>query len=164
MGSESKFWKEGVTAGLLGAAGVAFWFLIVDLIAGRAFTTPEMLGEALFSVLGKGIDWSPAAYVVAYTLVHIAAFIVVGTFAAWTVAASKRTPGVLAGLLLLFVVFEAGFYFLTLFLSQDSQLGNLAWYQIGAANLLAAFLMGRYLWVENPGVGERLGRVLEGQV
>jgi hypothetical protein len=143
---------------------VAFWFLMVDLIAGQAFTTPEMLGEALFSVLGKGIAWSPAAYVVAYTLVHIAAFIAVGTCTAWIVAASKRTPGVLAGLLLLFVVFEAGFYFLTLFLSQDSQLGNLAWYQIGAANLLAAFLMGRYLWVENPGVGERMGKALEGQV
>jgi hypothetical protein len=40
----------------------------------------------------------------------------------------------------------------------------LAWYQIGAANLLAAFLMGRYLWVENPGMGERIGKALEGQV
>lgn len=164
MGNESRFWKEGVTAGLLGAAGVAFWFLIVDLFSGRAFATPEMLGESLFSVLGKGIDWSPAAYVAAYTIVHIAVFIVVGTFAAWIVAASKRTPGVLAGLLLLFVVFEVGFYLIMLFLAEGTQVGNLAWYQIGAANLLAAFLMGRYLWVENPGVGERMERALEGQV
>lgn len=164
MGNESRFWKEGATAGLLGAAGVAFWFLMVDLFSGQAFATPEMLGEALFSVLGKGIDWSPGAYVAAYTIVHIAVFIVVGTIAAWIVGASRRTPGVLAGLLLLFVVFEAGFYFLTLFLAEGTELGNLAWYQIGAANLLAAFLMGRYLWVENPGVGERMGRALEGQV
>ena len=155
--------KEGIIAGLLGAGGVAFWFLVVDLVTGKALATPEVLGRALFSVLGKGIDWTPIQYVVAYTLFHVAAFCLIGTLVAAIVTASDRVPGVLAGLLLLFAVFEMGFYGLTVFLSEGEILGNLAWYQIGAANLLAAALMGRYLWKEHPGLGDRMAQVLDGR-
>src|SRR6266699_2506500 len=40
--------REGFIAGLIGAAAVALWFLIVDVIAGRPFFTPAMLGSAVF--------------------------------------------------------------------------------------------------------------------
>ena len=159
-----RMWKEGAIAGLLGAAGVAFWFLVVDLINGQALATPEYLGRSLFSALGKGISWSPFQYVVAYTLFHCGVFVLIGTIVSAIVAASQRTPGVLAGLLLLFVVFEVGFYGLTLFMSEGTPMGSLAWYQIGAANLLAAFLMGSYLWKEHPELGGKLTAVLEGKV
>jgi len=155
--------REGVIAGLLGAGGVAFWFLIVDLVTGQALATPELLGRALFSVLGKGIDWSPYEYVLAYTIFHVAVFIILGVIVAALVSASDRVPGMLAGLVLLFAVFEMGFYGLTVFLSEGTLLGNLAWYQIGAANLFAAALMGRYLWKAHPGIGARLGKALDGQ-
>ncbi len=163
MGNDARVWKEGIVAGLLGAAAVAFWFLIVDLIAGGAFATPQLLGQTLFSVLGKGISWSPMTYVAAYTVVHVAAFVIVGVVVSKVVEASKRTPGVLAGLLLLFVVFEVGFYLAMMFLAKGSPLGNLAWYQIGAANLLAAVLMGRYLWREHPELSARIEGVLSGK-
>ena len=39
---------EGFIAGLIGAAAVALWFLVVDVIAGRPFFTPAMLGSAVF--------------------------------------------------------------------------------------------------------------------
>jgi hypothetical protein len=161
----ARVWKEGVVAGLLGAAGVAFWFLIVDLVAGAALATPEMLGRTLLSVLGKGIgDLHPMANVAWYTLFHVAAFVVVGVIVSAIVAVSERIPGVLAGLLLFFAVFEVGFYLLTLFLSRSEQFGSLAWYQIGAANLLAAALMGRYLWWQHPELPARAAKVLEGRV
>src|SRR5205823_1851736 len=38
--------REGFIAGLIGAGAVALWFLIVDIIAGRPFFTPAMLGSA----------------------------------------------------------------------------------------------------------------------
>jgi hypothetical protein len=155
-------WKEGVIAGLLGAAGVAFWFLVVDLMSGHAFATPEMLGRTLLSVTGKGIDLSPLWNVVWYTIFHLAVFMVVGTWVSYIVAVSERTPSVLVGLLLFFAVFELGFYGLTVFLSQSEQFGSLAWYQIGAANLLAAFLMGSYLWREHPDLQKRMVGALEG--
>jgi len=160
----SRVWKEGVIAGLLGAGGVAFWFLVVDLIAGAAFATPEMLGRTLMSVLGKGIDLSPMMNVAWYTLFHVGAFVGVGLVVSYLVAASERTPGVLAGLGLFFVVFEVGFYGLTVFLSRSEQYGTLAWYQVGVANLLAAVLMGRYLWREHPELAGRMEKVLAGRV
>ena len=40
--------REGFIAGLIGATLVATWFLLVDLVAGRPFFTPAMLGDALF--------------------------------------------------------------------------------------------------------------------
>lgn len=158
-----RVWKEGMIAGLLGAAGVAFWFLIVDLLARRPFWTPATLGQGTFSVLGKGIDWSPMQYVVGYSILHVAVFLLMGILVSWIVDASRRTPGVLAGLLLLFAVFEMGFYFFTLFLAQPETIGTIAWYQIGAANLVAAGLMGTYLLRKHPELKARMARALVGE-
>jgi len=44
----SRIMREGFIAGLIGAGAVALWFLIVDVIAGRPFFTPAMLGSAVF--------------------------------------------------------------------------------------------------------------------
>src|SRR5207237_708962 len=44
----SRILREGFIAGLIGAGAVALWFLIVDVIAGRPFFTPAMLGSAAF--------------------------------------------------------------------------------------------------------------------
>ncbi len=162
MAKYGPVWKEGTVAGLLGAGGVAFWFLLVDLVSGGPFATPELLGRTLFSVLGKGIDWSPMRYVFAYTLFHLAAFALVGIVIAAIVHASKRTPTVLIGLLLFFVVFEVGFYGFTILLSGRTLLGSLAWYQVGVANLVAAALMGRYLWKRHPELKERMTKALDG--
>ena len=61
-------------------------------------------------------------------------------------------PQFAAALALFFAVFEMGFYFLALVLSAHDVLGVLAWYQIGAANLLASVLMGGFLLRQAPGV------------
>lgn len=164
MTKQLSVWKEGTVAGLLGAGGVAFWFLLVDLVSGGPFATPILLGRTLFSVLGKGIDWSPMRYVIAYTVVHVAAFIAIGIIVATIVEASKRTPTVLVGLLLFFVAFEVGFYGLTALVSGGALLGALAWYQVGAANLVAAGLMGWYLWKRHPELPGRISTALNGSV
>lgn len=155
--------REGTIAGLLGAAGVAGWFFVIDMVAGRPFGTPIDLGRATFSVLGKGIDWSPAGYVVGYTILHVLVFIGIGLLVAKVVEVSDRSPGVLAGLLILFAVFEMGFYFFTLFLAQPETVGRIAWYQIGLANLVAAALMGWFLWRGHPELKGRFSRALVGE-
>jgi hypothetical protein len=138
-------WTDGVTAGLLGAAGVAVWFLVVDLIAGHPFFTPDFLGRAVFGVLGRGIESHGTTYfVVAYTVFHVVAFVVTGCVANTLITASRKAPQFTAGLALFFTVFEVGFYFLALMLSSAHVLGSLAWYQIGAANLVASGLRGSW--------------------
>jgi len=63
--------------------------------------------------------------------------------------------------MILFVMIELGFYGLVALL-QQTVLGNFAWYQILAGNLLAALLMGTYLWRSHPAMRDRLVRALEG--
>jgi uncharacterized membrane protein YwaF len=154
--------REGMVAGLLGGLGVAVWFFIVDTVAGRPFATPIALGQATFSLLGPDIAWSPTTYVVAYTLLHFAVFLAFGAIIGVILQASKRTPGVLAGLLILFGVFEAGFHFFSRILAQPGTIEPLAWYQIGAANLVAAALMGWYLFRKNPELKQRFDDALVG--
>src|SRR5438094_265370 len=40
--------REGIIAGLIGAAVVAVWFLILDVARGRPFLTPTILRAAVF--------------------------------------------------------------------------------------------------------------------
>src|SRR5439155_697040 len=41
-------YQEGLVAGLVGAATIAVWFLILDSLSGRPLYTPTVLGTALF--------------------------------------------------------------------------------------------------------------------
>jgi len=155
--------REGVTAGFIGAASVALWFLMIDSIAGRPFFTPAVLGASLFDLLGAGFGGRGlVTHVAAYTVLHFAAFIIIGLAAAVLMNVLDRKPSWLVGFITLFVVFEICVVALLGLLSRSPLFGAIAWYQLGAANLLAAFLMGRYLWrAHHPAVDERWVRALE---
>jgi hypothetical protein len=156
--------REGLIAGFLGATTVAIWFLIVDVIAGHALYTPDLLGRGLISILGKPPAMPDTMFIriFAYTLFHYAAFVLVGVIVAWLVHQSARTPAVLAGLLLMFVIFELGAYMLT-GLFTESQFGGMAWYQIFIANLLATAVMGWYIWIRHPDLKRNLNTALAGE-
>jgi len=73
-----------------------------------------------------------------------------------------RKPSLLIGFIVLFLVFELCVLGAVAVLSQSPLFGTIAWYQLGAANLLAAYSMGRYLWrAHHPAVDERWVRALE---
>ncbi|MEE8581325.1 MAG: hypothetical protein V3T33_07020, partial [Myxococcota bacterium] len=40
--------REGFLGGVIGAAAVATWFLILDTLAGQPFYTPAVLGAGVF--------------------------------------------------------------------------------------------------------------------
>lgn len=152
--------REGMLAGVIGATAVAVWFFFVDVIAGRPLFTPTVLGEGFISIFGRTPE-PQVVNVIIYTLFHYAAFILVGLVAVVLVHAGERMPSVLAGSLILFVAIELGFYGLVVLLHQ-TVLGNLAWYNILAGNLLAAVLMGTYLWRTHPALRKGLVAALEG--
>jgi hypothetical protein len=152
--------REGVMAGFLGATAVAVWFFVVDLIGGRPLFTPNVLGEGLISIFGRTPEGA-TLNVIWYTIFHYAAFTLVGIIAVVLVHAGERMPSVLAGSMILFVAIELGFYGLVALL-QQTVLGNFAWYQILAGNLLAAVAMGTYLWRAHPAMRDGLVRALEG--
>src|SRR5947209_9093121 len=77
----TRLYQEGLIAGLVGAATVALWFLVIDSIQGRPLYTPTVLGTALFG-RGAGLAWPNVRpdleMVLMFTWVHGLAFVVVG--------------------------------------------------------------------------------------
>ena len=154
--------REGTRAGIAGALAVAVWFFFVDLISGHPLATPEALGAALVSVLRANQELGPITHLIVYTFFHFAAFVVVGIIASAVLKASDLEPSIMAGFFVLFVVIEVGFVGYTFVLSKGSALGNIAWYQVGAANLLSAFVMGRVLFKGHPEAVHRTSEALRG--
>src|SRR3954464_11466325 len=155
------FLREGVITGFIGGTAIAIWFLIVDTISGHPFYTPIFLGKGVVSVLGKNMMGDTAfTHVVGYTLFHYAAFFIVGIVLTVIVHQAERTPGILAGLLVAFVIMTLGFYMIAAAFAH-SALGNLAWPQIFIANLLASVLMLGYLWRGHPKLNRQLHHALE---
>jgi hypothetical protein len=156
--------REGIVAGVLGATAVAIWFLMMDVIFRQAFFTPLGLGHGLVAVFAPGREYAPALYLVWYTLFHYAAFIVVATVAAVIVDVGERQPVVLAGAFLLFVATEIGFYGLSSMLAHSTVFQALGWFEVLLGNLIAAFVMGTYLWRAHPGLKAGLNAALGDQV
>lgn len=137
--------REGVIAGVIGAAVVAVWFLLFDLLAGRPFHTPAFLGTAVFQGLDAPVEVS-AGPIIGYTILHGFAFIAFGVIAAAVIAASEREPALVIAVVILFACFEA------FFLGVVGVLGRTAvdvpaWWEILLANFLAAVAM---LWYFLP--------------
>ena len=148
----TKLYQEGVIAGVIGAATVALWFLLVDTVQGRPLYTPTVLGSALFS-RGAGAPWANALpnleMVLMFTWVHGLAFVVLGGIVAHLLGLAERTPSIGFGIFMLFVVFEFVFTAGAMLFAAPV-LQALAWPAIVVANLLAAAAMGGYFWLRHP--------------
>ena len=154
--------RDGIVAGILGATAVALWFLGLDILYRHPLATPEALGRGLMRILGPEVSDGTAVFVAVYTLFHYVAFIMVGLLVAVIVHFAEREPGVLAGAMMLFVAFEIGFYALSSALSASPMFGALGWAQVATGNLVAAIVMGVYMWRTHPGLGRDLRHALSG--
>lgn len=149
----SNVYGEGLVAGLLGAATLALWFLIVDTVNGRPLYTPTVLGTAVFRG-GAGLEnpqTLPISFemVMLFTWVHALVFVVIGGAVARLLAFAEHTANVGFGIVLLFVIFEFGFVAVTMIFAEDV-LRSLAWPAVLVGNLLAATVMGAYFWRRHP--------------
>ncbi len=119
FGPWTRIVREGLAAGLLGAAAVALWFLLYDTAAGLPLRTPALLGAALF---------------------HGAAFVAFGWIAAGMLALADREPRLLFAFIMLFCCFEV-FTFVMISVLAYWLLETIAWWTILAGNLLASVIM-----------------------
>jgi hypothetical protein len=135
--------REGVVAGIIGAAIVACWFLIHDIWRGHPLFTPALLGAAIFyGVSNPTALPSATGSVIGYTIVHLLAFIGFGIVAACMMVASEREPAIFVAFVTMFGIFEV-FFFVALRTLSHEILGALGWWSILAGNFLAAVGM---LW------------------
>ena len=155
--------RDGIVAGVLGATAVAVWFLGVDVVYAHALRTPEALGRGLLRLFGPPGTEGMMTFVIGYTVFHFAAFIAAGLLVSVIVHWAQTSPTVLAGAMLLFVAFEIGFYGLSAALQESPLLGALGWAQVGTGNLVAALVMGTYMWRTHPELKGELNYALAGK-
>ncbi len=161
--------RSGVTAGLLGAAAVALWFLIFDAVRGQLFETPSLLvGGLIYGATGPALPAASWLLVAQYTVLHVIAFIAFGIVAAALIVAAEREPGLVIALIIFFAGFEVFLIALVMF-HGPTLLAAVSWWSILAGNLLATAVMLTYFFLRHEALGRRLlgawvGVVREGTV
>ncbi len=148
----ARLYQEGMIAGVIGAATVALWFLLLDTAAGHPLYTPTVLGTAIFrhAALASPETLSVSLEMVGmFTWIHVLIFAALGGIVSRLLAMVERNPSWGFGLLLLFVVFEFGFVATAALLAAPI-LRVIPWPSVLAANVLAAAAMSAYFWRRHP--------------
>lgn len=144
--------REGAVTGILGAVIVAGWFFIIDVAQGRPLATPSALGEVfVFGSSTPSLTVINLWAVVAYTIIHLLVFTVIGMALTALFHAAMVSALARPALLMSFIVFE--FFFFGVTLLYNERTGQLfpAW-SVLLANLLSALAMGGWLWRAHPSI------------
>ena len=141
---------KGLVTGIVGAGAVALCFLVLDIVRGRPFYTPAALGSLIFLGATSPTEVHVGvAVIAAYTLVHLALFVGMGIVLEWSAARLERVPGMWLVALLAFITLEALFIG-TLGPLSGWVLGDLGYWAVSVANLVAVAAMGSWVWVTHP--------------
>jgi glycopeptide antibiotics resistance protein len=147
--SSSAIVSEGVLAGVIAASAVAAVFLIVDLISGHAFRTPQQLGAMLLTLLGSTSQGDVATPLALYTLFHFVAFIIAGILAAAIVQVTMKQPVAILLFIILFFAFEVAFTGFVAFLDVTST-SSVTPVQVGIGNVVASVAMALFFRARHP--------------
>jgi hypothetical protein len=156
MASHSRYLREGVIAGVIGAAIVAVWFLIYDAARGHPFRTPALLGAATFRGVQNPADVPTSIPLVAqYTVLHGVVFAMIGVLIAYLIVSAQRQPSRLLLVFIVLMCFEVFFLAVVTWLAHPV-LGELTWWAILLGNALAAAGMLIYFFVGHRALGRAL--------
>jgi VanZ family protein len=156
LGSWSEVVSEGIVAGLIGGLTIAVWFFLFDVSAGQPFQTPAILGAAIVGNNGAAAMASVSPELVfIYTVLHFTAFMLFGILVAALLAHLRRTEVLIAGLFLVFLLFELFFVgFMTMI--DEEMLQVLRRWKIEIGNLLASGVVLAFLLARNREVRAKL--------
>jgi len=156
MAFHSRYVREGIIAGVIGAALVAVWFLIYDAAQGRAFRTLALLGAATFQGVTDPSQVATSPHlVVQYTVLHGVVFAMIGVLIAYLIVSAQRQPNRLPTLFIVLLCFEVFFLAVVVWLARPV-LNELSWWAILVANALAAVGMLVYFFIGHRALGRAL--------
>lgn len=128
---------RGVVSGLIGAAALALWFLVIDLIRGEPFGSVAFLSGFL---TGQEVVAPTVGPIVLYTLVHVTLFIALGVALAHAFARMPVIPNLLTGVALGLFLFASVFY-ASLIVTGVEVISALGWPHVLIGDLLAGIGM-----------------------
>jgi hypothetical protein len=156
MDSRSRYLREGIIAGLIGAAIVAAWFLIYDAARGQPLRTPAMLGAATLQGMRdpSGVTVTPGL-VAEYTVLHGVVFALFGVLIAYLIVSAQTQPSRLLMVFIALMSFEVAFLAVLMWWAHPV-VTALGWWAILLANALAAGGMLVYFFVGYRSLGRTL--------
>ena len=144
---------EGLAAGLVGAATVAIWFFIIDLLKGQPLYTPAVLGHVVFrGVTDANALRAPDASfetIVAFTWFHGLVFCALGWIGVWLIHKAEASPHFGYGIVL-FMTFVMSGLIVVFMLFAEPVLQAITIPSILIGNLLALTAMGVVFWLRHP--------------
>lgn len=150
--------EDGIVTGILGAAVVAVWFLILDTARGQMFFTPSLIGSVVFLAQSPEQAVTVNPYIVfAYTGLHGVLFLVAGVVIAYMFVLFEQNPQFGIVILLLFLLFEA-ILFSAAAAVFPYLIGTLGAVAVACGNLFAAIAMFAYLIRRHPSAMAQLRR------
>lgn len=149
--------REGIITGLLGAAVVALFYLIIDVLRGRALITPSVLGQAFILHTPVTPTSADLMAVVAYTAFHIGAFVAFGLLLTALARASESSSLARYAVLQVMVAFVVLFYGV-LWIGSEVVRGMFSFVGVLAANALAGAAMVAWLWRHHPALRAAMTR------
>jgi hypothetical protein len=156
MDSRSRYIREGIIAGLIGAAIVAAWFLVYDAARGQPLRTPTLLGAAALQGLRdpSAVAVSPGL-VAQYTVLHGVIFALFGVLIAYLIVSAQSQPSRLLMVFIALMSFEVAFLAVLTWWAHPV-VTALGWWAILIANALAAGGMLVYFFVGYRSLGRTL--------
>ena len=156
MDSRSRYLRDGIIAGLIGAAIVAAWFLIYDAARGQPLRTPALLGAAALQGLRdpSAVMVSPAL-VAQYTVLHGVIFALFGVLIAYLIVSAQSQPSRLLMVFITLMSFEVAFLAVLTWWAHPV-VTELGWWAILVANALAAGGMLVYFFLGYRSLGRTL--------
>lgn len=148
--------EDSILTGMIGAAVVAIWFLILDTARGQIFFTPSLLGSVIF--LGQSPEQvvSVNPYIIfAYTGLHGVLFLVAGFVIARMFSMFERNPQFGIVILMLFLLFES-ILFSAAAAIFPNLIGTIGAIAVACGNLFAAIAMFAFLIRRHPAAMNQL--------
>ncbi len=99
--------REGAIAGAIGAAVIAIWYFIFDVLAGQPLFTPNAIADRIFG--GEASDAGGLGIIAVVTIIHGAVFMLAGMALTAMVHLASRHIEWRMGVLLAFVIGTAFF-------------------------------------------------------
>src|SRR2546426_5639279 len=156
MDFRSRHLRDGIIAGLIGAAIVAVWFLIYDAAHGYPFRTPALLGAAALQGVRdpSAVTVSPGL-VAQYTVLHGVVFAMVGVLIAFLIVSAQSQPSRLLMVVIALLCFEVAILAVLTWWAHPV-VTAVRWWAILIGNALAAVGMLAYFFVGYRPLGRHL--------
>jgi hypothetical protein len=144
---------EGTIAGVIGYLTIAAIFAIAAMVQGRSpFYFAALLGSVLFPDLRTTAELTvEPGLVLAYNGVHLAIFLVAGFFMAWLASLSERAPQAWYAMAIILLFVGAHAIAIPIWFVEPVATQLSLWI-VTMASLVAAVLMGAWLWRSYPGI------------